>query len=410
MSHRDIDLTALRATIAKVGYPFHTKDVSGHPDMLRAHPELAAERNYHAWVGRCISESIDEARQERPSNRRGARWVRRDVQDTAPAVSAPDRVSPPTRASDLGPQFPGDNPFARQMRRHQSWYHARVLGLPCGTGPTAKDTSSLGNMLTAEDGARGMNFLTPEIHEVARERLREGQGTVEEYRLLHNLLSSQPMCFNLFGPLVRDHALATLLWRALLGDEVAAVTRVRIEYAPLPAAEYLDDRTAFDAFVEYRRPDGALCFTGVETKLTEPFSQSGDYSQAQRRYQRWLEGAELPWRPERLSAVDAKEHNQLWRDHLLAFAMVKHPRSSYAAGRLLLVRHDGDRRCEQTVARYRGLLRPDDDTFIDQPLSRLVAAWEGAVAQQGLEDRVAWLAAFRRRYLSLHESGSGALP
>jgi len=176
-------------------------------------------------------------------------------------------------------------------------------------------------MLTAQDGARGMNFLTPEIHEVARERLQEGQGTVEEFRLLHNLLSSQPMCFNLFGPLVRDHALATLLWRALLGDEVAAVTRVRLEYAPLPAAEYLDDRTAFDAFVEYRRPDGALCFTGVETKLTEPFSQSGDYSQAQRRYQRWLERAELPWRPDRLSEVDAKEHNQLWRDHLLAFAI-----------------------------------------------------------------------------------------
>ena len=71
------------------------------------------------------------------------------------------------------------------------------------------------------------------------------------------MLSSQPMCFNLFGPLVGDLSLATRCMRALLPGEVGEVTEVRIEYGPSPADEYLGDRTSFDAFVGYTRPDGS---------------------------------------------------------------------------------------------------------------------------------------------------------
>jgi hypothetical protein len=48
---------------------------------------------------------------------------------------------------------------------------------------------------------------------------------------------------------------------------------VDIEYAPDPKEEFLDDRTAFDAFVEFDRVDGTRGFVGIETKLTEPFSR-----------------------------------------------------------------------------------------------------------------------------------------
>ena len=84
------------------------------------------------------------------------------------------------------------------------------------------------------------------------------------------------MCFNLFGPLVGDLPLATRCMRALLPGKSTGVTEVRIEYAPSPADEYLGDRTSFDAFVAYRRPDGQPAFLGIETKLTEPFSP-GEY-------------------------------------------------------------------------------------------------------------------------------------
>lgn len=41
MSCRDVKLSSLLATIAEMRGTFQTKDVSSHPDMLRAHPELS---------------------------------------------------------------------------------------------------------------------------------------------------------------------------------------------------------------------------------------------------------------------------------------------------------------------------------------------------------------------------------
>ncbi len=207
------------------------------------------------------------------------------------------------------------------------------------------------------------------------------------------------MCFNLFGPLVRDGALATCLARALWGDRVARVRRVALEWAPQPAQAYLDDRTAFDAFVELELAGGGLGFVGVETKLTEPFSRRRDDGP---RYRRWMEAPGAPWRPEAGDRVADVAHNQLWRDHLLAWSMLARAGSPYRWGCLLLVSHPEDRSCARTVARYRELLRPEDDTFQARDLGAVVQAWRAAL---GLDDpHRAWLDAFATRYLDLARS------
>jgi PD-(D/E)XK nuclease superfamily protein len=157
------------------------------------------------------------------------------------------------------------------MRKHQSWYRANVLHLPFGTGPKPTDVALYGNMLDAHGEALGGNFLSPEIAQIAEARIASGRG-VEPFRCRRNMLSSQPMCFNLFGPLQRDHERATRLVSAMLRNEVAEVVDVRIEYAPHPKRDYLGDGTSFDAFFEYRRLDGERAFLGIETKPTESFS------------------------------------------------------------------------------------------------------------------------------------------
>ncbi len=169
------------------------------------------------------------------------------------------------------------------------------------------------------------------------------------------------------------------------------MTEVRIEYSPEPAAEYLSDRTSFDAFISYERPDGAHGFIGIETKYTEPFSQRRDDKPS---YRRWM-SAKAPWREEAASSVADIAHNQLWRDHLLAVAMRDHYRSEYAEGHLMLVRHPGDASCARIVENYKTLLRDGDKTFIDMPLDELLSRWEGA-CEAGEAD---WLARFRDRYL-----------
>src|SRR5271167_32634 len=87
---------------------------------------------------------------------------------------------------------PSDDHFTGRMRFHQSWYRRHVLNLPPGPNPAAHG-QLYGNMLRAEDGNRGFNFLSEAIYRCAEDRLAENKGAVEPLRFRNNLLSSQPM-------------------------------------------------------------------------------------------------------------------------------------------------------------------------------------------------------------------------
>ena len=298
----------------------------------------------------------------------------------------------------IGPQAASDSRagFKRRMRLHQSWYRHEVLGVPCGTGPFPSSRSYYGNMLDAESARKGLNFLSPRIHSLAERRIAEGFGTVDVFRLRRNMLSSQPMCFNLFGELACDLDLATVLARALWGDHVRKVTSVHFEWAPSPQAEYLDDRTAFDAVIEYEATDGRPGFIGIETKLTEPFSQKryrGD------KYRRWMRTPGAPWHDDAADQVSIVAHNQLWRDHLLAWALLSHPESAYGHGRLAVVYHGEDHDTNNVIRGYRQLRRDGDTTFESLDLATIVTAWKPHAGD--------WLAEFERRYVDL--SGSEGL-
>jgi len=326
-----------------------------------------------------------------------------DATATSLVPAPPLPVAPSTSSagrSGLGPQFRGDAPFRTLMRRHQSWYRADVLRLPYGTGPKSTDTTLYGNMLDAHGEALGANFLSPEIAEVAEARIAASPG-VEPFRCRRNMLSSQPMCFNLFGPLQRDLALATRLIRALLPDEVAEVLDVRIEYAPGPNREYLDDRTSFDAFFGYRRIDGERAFLAIETKLTESFTTTR-YSKP--RYLELTEREDSLWRRGAWSVLSSSETNQLWRNHLLVEAVRTHPENPHGvAGRSVVVRHPVDQDCAGAVENYRALLVAPDASFADWTLDHVIRTWKAASRSAA---ELSWLVAFERRYIDVSAGAS----
>lgn len=98
----------------------------------------------------------------------------------------------------------------RNYRRLQSWYRHEVLGqVECGTD--ARKGRSVGSMLTdaAVDGDPRLNFLAPsrfsgEILEYVVQRVPqvfEENGSLDEHRLYHNMLSSMPLgIYGLPGP------------------------------------------------------------------------------------------------------------------------------------------------------------------------------------------------------------------
>lgn len=294
---------------------------------------------------------------------------------------------------------PGDDDFTKRMRFHQSWYRVHVLRLPPGPNPAAGG-ALYGNMLREEDGRAGWNFLNAQVHASVEARLRQDPRGLEAGRLRNNLLSSQPMCFNLFAPLAGDHALATRLMRALPGlPEDLEVTGIRFEYAP-DKESHLKDNTAFDVWVEYVLPSGARGFVGIETKLTEPFSRARyEFSE---RYLRWKRHSDWWWREGAEASFADQRFNQLWRNHLLAFAMLHQDDSRYTHGYCALVHHEGDSGCDQAVQAYRQLLRPEAaHTLLVWRLGDLMERW---TSQDLARAHREWINAFRLRYLDLGAS------
>lgn len=291
------------------------------------------------------------------------------------------------------------------MRLHQSWYRAAVLALPYGPGPRLSSRNSYGNFLTEADGRQGANFVDPRAWR--RYLARRGGPNLDADRAERNMLTSQTMCFNLFGPLAEDPDLATRLVGALdIPGGVDRVTEVRVEWAPTPRSDYLGNGSSFDAFIAYVDGAGELAFLGVETKLTESFTQAiSSNAVAEGRCAALTQREDSLWLPSAWPTRTDPRWRQLWQNHLLVDALRRHPDAPKGRrGRLALVRHPGDAECAATAADYAATLVDREATFIDLPLDRLVSVWEEAAVADA--DR-RWLAEMDRRYVDL--SGSERL-
>lgn len=285
-----------------------------------------------------------------------------------------------------------DDPFVARLRREQAQWRAATLRVEPGVGPQAASDRVVSSMLEPIDGALGRNFVSRAGWRAAERRVAEHAGGVDPYRCRHNLLSSQPMAFNFFGPLVEDLDAASAVLRQVLDDDALDVTDVRVEYAPEPAGEYLDDRTAFDVFVEHVDGSGERGFVGIETKFSERFSQREYDSE---RYRALTERAGSPWASSPPELADQR-WNQLWRNHLLVEAVRTHPDAPHGTnGKLLVVHHPDDPSMGEAFARYRRFLRNDHDPLV-LDLGDLIRCLRRAELGPGA---TRWIDDLERRYL-----------
>lgn len=313
---------------------------------------------------------------------------------SAPSDPASSEERP---VADIGPQVASDPPFVARMRLAQSKWRAEVLRVPPGTGPYRSSERVLGSMLTSTHADMGLNFLTRSAWKAAEDRIAAGSG-VEAFRCRANLLSSQPMAFNLFGPLVAELDVATQLLAAVLPGGVSEVTSVKIEYAPEPASEYLNDRTAYDAFIEYIDGDGERAFVGVETKLSEPFSQKRyeyvDLDEKPNRYRVVTEAEGSPWL-ELVPELTEPKWNQLWRNQMLVEATRTHADNPHGRrGALAVVHHADDPNISEAIAGYRQLLR-EPDSLLVWSLDGLVDSMRAEASDERVRS---WLDRFVERY------------
>lgn len=299
--------------------------------------------------------------------------------------------------NEIGPQYKQDTSFTARMRFHQSWYRANVLNASFGHGPKKNSPNKYGNMLTPQGGEKGQNFLTQEIFQLAKARVEQKIGAVDGYRLFCNMLSSMPMAFNLFGPLKNDLRLATKLFKPLIPNNLSEVTNLVFEFNPSPRKDYLNDRTAFDVFVESRDSTNRLAFIGIEFKLTEPFSQT---KHTNPKYDEWTNTPDSPWKSEYRKLLVEKDVNQLWRNHLLVYALQHVQSEKYANGYFMTIYHQDDEECKRSLKKYFSYLDIEHSAS-EYSLETIAKLWKPLVKGTKYQK---WLDGFIFRYLDLSAS------
>ena len=285
-------------------------------------------------------------------------------------------------------EVPSDPPRRALYRRLQSWWREHHLGV----APGHSGGRLVGSSLPAHvaDTLPNLNFLTEEVRHYVRRRVPQIQaedGTIDVARLRANLLSSQPLCFNVFGHLQAHPVAAAAVLGRVFGVRIDEIVRSEVEWAP-PKSLHLGDRTAFDAFVDYTA-DGERRFLGVEVKYTEPFSTK-QYDSSRYRTLTEQSGAFRPGAADRLVGSAT---NQLWRQLLLTLSLAATP--DYAGGRAAVLALADDPGVAKGMAGLAAELTSPGDMPLVATLQGLV---DGALA---VPELAGWAAAVKTRYVDL---------
>ena len=215
-------------------------------------------------------------------------------------------------------------------------------------------------------------------------------------RLRRNMLSSQPLCVNLFGPLCGvDPQLPAPALQDVLHCDMRSVETPRIEWNPTPAVEYLDDRTAFDAYFEYEREDGARGFVAIETKYTDSFSDDHTIRHSGKKREKYVKAAAAlgDYDMDRIEELFHAKCSQLFRMALLAGLWRESSTLDFGICVVAALAEDAD--AAEAVDRLSAVHGNASAIVRHRSLEDLVEAL-GAVPGLG-----EWATDFQRRYLDL---------
>jgi hypothetical protein len=217
------------------------------------------------------------------------------------------------------------------------------------------------------------NYLTPTIRDVVRREVLDPQRSKNKLfgrpRIFSDMLSSQPLCFNLFAELQQDLNLATAVFRDLATARVKRVTSIEFEHSPGRGdPRFLNDRSAFDVYVQFATSTGGRGFIGIEVKYHEDMRNPPG-----RHRERYDEVADLMgcFDAANLPLIKMKPLQQIWRDHMLAGSLVQ--AGGYADGFFVFVHPRDNSCCARAVNDYRRCLK-SHETFLAWTLEDITAA------------------------------------
>ena len=188
-----------------------------------------------------------------------------------------------------GEEYKGDSRFVADCRKLQSIYRVEIGEEIRPYTDRYGNVHYYGNYISNGEIPKEncwKNFLTEDAFKYAQMRTnpenKKTYETIEKDRLFNNLLSSQPMAFNLFCPLRQmldeSREIATKVIKAVLPDyPIHKVTKVELEFIPKNYLELTGDKSAMDAIIGFEDEQGKGGFIAVETKYSESLGTNVAY-------------------------------------------------------------------------------------------------------------------------------------
>ena len=208
------------------------------------------------------------------------------------------------------------------------------------------------------------NYLTPNIRNLVTSAVGNSKisgAMIGEPRIWNNLLSSQPLCFNLFGEMHFDLDLATKFFTNIFPQRIDSVTSVNFEYsAGRGNSDYSGDNSAFDVFVEYIK-NGKMGFIGIEVKYAESLREESaekaktTFSKHKKEYTRLT--TENIFKPNAIENISQAPISQIWRDHILSIAHKK----DYDEGFFVFLFPKKNIHCQNGVDQYLQYLNSESE-------------------------------------------------
>jgi hypothetical protein len=247
--------------------------------------------------------------------------------------------------------------FKAKARLHQSKYRAEVLKLPY---------EKYGNYLKQSDAEKGKNFYPDfNIFFAVKSYRRYGVS------LYSNMLRSEHIPFNFFVPLRYDLDLCKTVFNSILPNCIKSIPsqaiidtkeNIKIEFAPKPKENFLDDRTSFDAYIEYDHIDGSKGIIGIEVKYTELGYKISGQTEANAiknlnsKYYAVSEKCGI-FDASCYSKLILDDFRQIWRNHILGESIVQVKSDKFKHFTSVLFFPEGNKHFGKTTFEYNSILK-----------------------------------------------------
>ena len=270
---------------------------------------------------------------------------------------------------DRVPGRPNVTAFRQRLRLHQSrWRESK--GYPIGSQPMVPKQGGpkprpVGSRLPV-DFARetGANFITPNALQAVRTRtaITEREQSFDHQRVWAELLWSPALCFNLFGDLAADIALADRAVHTWWPDTPGTVTEVRFAHSPGRLdPTYLENLVDFNVAFVLDLRDGTKGIMAVATKYHDRYRRQPPKPKRLPRYIDVTKKSGV-FHMDALPAVNGTDLIHLWLEHMLVHSMLQHPSGEWTWGRFALVHPAGNDEFVDAASRYRSTL-VDESNF-----------------------------------------------